>query len=242
MLHIFLLAGQSNMTGAGITAEIPPEQKTCPANVRLFEDGQWQDLLRHDQFGPEVGLAHELSLLLKDDQIVLCKVAAGGANLYYDWNPDGVSRGPEDLYRGPLYPILSRAIATITSELSAAGTPGKISGLFWMQGERDSVFEFMAESYEKNLTDFIANVRTNAENRELPVILGKISPRVYSLKEKRFQHPFRRIVQHAQQAVADADPLVSLVETTDLPQADNLHFDTGGQLELGKRFARAYNT
>ena len=55
MIRIFLLAGQSNMAGAGVTAEVP-EAFTCPANVRLFQEGQWRDLLWREQFGQLIPL------------------------------------------------------------------------------------------------------------------------------------------------------------------------------------------
>jgi len=235
-----LLAGQSNMVGAGITAQIPTAQRTPPGNVRLFEDGEWRDLLWRDRFGPEVGLSQPLSSAFPDDQIVLYKIARSGANLYYDWNPDGVSTGPEDEYRGPLYPEFTDALGTLKVQLSSSGEFIEFSGLMWMQGERDSVFEFMAESYERNLTDFVNAVRKDIGNDNLPFIIGQIAPRVYRLEEGQFQHAFRHIVQDTQHAVAKSNSLVELVETMDLPQSDNLHFDTGGQLELGRRFAEAF--
>jgi len=240
MIRIFLLAGQSNMVGAGITAQIPTAQKTHPGNVRLFDDGEWRDLFWRDRFGPEVGLSQTLSSAFPDDQIVLCKVARGGANLYYDWNPDGVSKGPEDEYRGPLYPKLIGALETLNALFSPSNESFEWSGMMWMQGERDSVFAFMAESYERNLTDFVRVVRSDTGNENLPFIIGQIAPRAYRLEEGQFQHAYRHVVQEAQRAVAHSDRWVELVESMDLPQSDNLHFDTGGQLELGRRFAEAY--
>ena len=240
MVRIFLLAGQSNMVGAGITAQIPTAQKTLPGNARLFEDGEWRDLFWRDRFGPEVGLSQPLFSAFPDDQIVLCKVARGGANLYFDWNPDGISKGAEDEYRGPLYPKLIEALETLNAQLSSSSESFEWSGMMWMQGERDSVFESMAEFYEKNLTDFVSAIRRDTGNENLPFVIGQIAPRVYRLEEGRFQHAYRHVVQEAQRAVASSNPLVELVETMDLPQSDNLHFDTGGQLELGRRFARAY--
>jgi len=235
MIRIFLLAGQSNMVGAGITA-----QKIPSGNVRLFEDGEWRDLFWRNRFGPEVGLSQTLSSAFFDDQIVLCKVAQGGANLYYDWNPDGVSKGAEDEYRGPLYPKLIEALETLNAQLSSSSESFEWSGMMWMQGERDSVFESMAESYERNLTDFVSVVRRGTGNGNLPFVIGQIAPRVYRLEEGQFQYAYRHVVQEAQRAVASSNPLVELIETMDLPQSDNLHFDTGGQLELGRRFAKAY--
>jgi len=227
------------MAGAGITAQIPEAQRITPQNVRLFEEDAWRDLLWRDRFGPEFGFAKGISAAFPNDQIVLCKVARGGANLHYDWNPDGISNGPEDEYRGPLYPRLKASLETLRTQLPAMDASWEASGMVWVQGERDSVFEFVAESYQSNLAAFITAVRMDAGNSKLPFAIGQISPRVYKLEEGRFQHAFRHVVQEAQRAASCSDPLTELVETFDLPQWDNLHFDTGGQIELGKRLAQA---
>jgi hypothetical protein len=235
----FILAGQSNMAGAGVPKELPPPLAALPARVRLFEEGQERDLLWRPRFGPEIGLAHELARAFPDDPIILCKVARGGANLHYDWNPDGVSQGPEDEYRGPLYPRLLEALRALPAAIGLPRHPLQVCGLVWMQGERDSVFEFMARAYSKNLTAFIAAIRRDTSQAGLPCILAEVSPRVYRLAEGRFQHAFREVVREAQHTVARQDSRVGLVETMDLPQCDNLHFDTAGQILLGQRCARS---
>lgn len=228
------------MEGLGITAQIPKALRKSFNNVRLFEDDEWHDLLPRESFGPEVGFSLEISFAFPNDKIVLCKVARGGANLYYDWNPDGISKGLEDEYRGPLYPKIMTAINKLKKHLSFGDELWEISGLIWMQGERDATFKFMSESYGRNLAAFVAAVRKDTANPELPLILGQIAPRVYIPEEGKFQHPFRNTVQEAQRQFTRIDPFAKLVETVDLPQSDNLHFDTGGQIELGKRFAQAY--
>jgi hypothetical protein len=238
--RVFLLAGQSNMVGAGLTGDLPPDLRAAPPNVRLFEDGQERDLVWGETFGPEVGFAHTLAPHLDPDPLVLCKTARGGANLFYDWNPDGVSRGPEDEYRGPMYPALIEHLQQVASALQDSDGDSRLEAMLWMQGERDSVFPFMAGAYEENLLGFIAAVRRDTGAANLPFILGRVAPRVYLLQERRFQHAWREVVQDAQQRVAEDEDGVALVETRDLPQSDNLHFDARGQLELGRRFARAY--
>ena len=85
----------------------------------MFENGEFRELVHGDTFGPEVGFAHEIVQVYPEDTIVLCKVAFGGANLYYDWNPDGVSQGPEDVYRGPMYPKLIDAVFRLKAVLKA---------------------------------------------------------------------------------------------------------------------------
>jgi hypothetical protein len=131
------------------------------------------------------------------------------------------------------------ALETLNAQFSSSSEPFEWSGMMWMQGERDSVFEFMAEAYERNLADFVKAVRRDTDNEDLPFVIGQIAPRLYRLEEGQFQHAYRHIVQESQRAVANSTRLVEFVETMDLPQSDNLHFDTGGQLELGRRFAEA---
>lgn len=240
MTRLFLLAGQSNMAGAGVTAGLPGQYTTTPERIRLFEDGEFRTLAYADTFGPEIGFAHEIIQVYPDDSIILCKVAVGGANLYYDWNPDGVSQGPEDVYRGPLYPKLINAVSQLTALLKEENIEPVITGMLWMQGERDAVFDFMAGTYEQNLKGFIACIRRDTHVAGLPFIMGQICPRIIIPDTGKYNHAWRRTVQVAQRNTADNERGVYLVATDDIPQSDNLHFDTLGLLELGKRFARMH--
>ena len=233
MTNVFLLAGQSNMAGAGTSAEIPERLAKTPEGIRLYEDGEMRELVWRDAFGPEVGFAHGIAGEVAGP-VVLCKVARGGANLRYDWNPDGTSRG-EDEYRGPLYPRLIEAAKGVASSVGECA----FAGMLWMQGERDSVFEDMAKVYEDNLRVFIASVRRDVGAPDVPFVTALPSPRKYNIGPGAFQHAHREIVQAAQARYVESDPNAALVKTHDLPQSDNLHFDTGGQLVLGQRFAEA---
>lgn len=237
--RIFLFAGQSNMVGSGAVSELPAALLKPPAGTHLYEDGALHDsLLWRAHFGPELGFAHALATSSASAPTILCKVAASGANLAYDWAPDATARSHEDTYRGPLYPRLVDHIGQLTRLCS----PARIEGMLWMQGERDSVFSSMAESYERNLTAFIEAIRRDSGVRDLPFVLGLIAPRVYRIAEGVFQHAHRDVVRAAQLRVAAALPCVMTVETNDLPQRDNLHYDTGGQVELGRRFAKGYRS
>jgi lysophospholipase L1-like esterase len=242
MTHIYILAGQSNMAGAGRTAELPEPLRSCPPNVRLFEDGQPRALLWREKFGPEVGFSDELAAALPSEPTILLKLAQGGANLAYDWNPDGVSQSPEDTYRGPLYPRLLESLSLLAAHLKQQAEEPRVAGMLWMQGERDAVFDFMAAAYEANLRRFIGRVRSDTGEPDLPFIIAQICPRMIDLQAGRFVHAHRRRVQVAQAAVARNDPHAAYVSTDDLPQSDNLHFNTAGQIELGRRLARAYVT
>jgi hypothetical protein len=240
MTKLFLLAGQSNMEGAGLSSRLSEVLRKAPDNVRFFDEGKLRDLVWRARFGPEVGFAHEISASFPREQIVLCKVARSGSNLYYDWAPDRTSGGTEDEYRGPFYPKLLASLGELHSVLDARNKRCECAGLLWMQGERDAVFESMAESYEANLRAFIARVRADVNAPVLPFLIGLISPRKCKPGTSQSTHPYRDIVREAQARIADSMAHVAMVETMDLTQSDGLHFDAEGQVELGRRFAPAY--
>lgn len=242
MTRVFLLAGQSNMEGAGaVSSRLPASiRDRLPRDVQLFEDDDWRTLLWQDHFGPEVGFVRELAPVPAGDRLVLCKVARGGSNLHYDWHPERATGGMGERYLGPLYPKLIAAYTSVAAPLERSDERWECAGLLWMQGERDAVFETMARAYAVNLETLIAAVRADTGRERLPVVVGLVSPRVYELAHERFQHRYRQVVRDCQRWVARTDPRVALVDTTDLPQCDNLHYDTPGQFEFGRRCARAW--
>ncbi len=239
--RIYLLAGQSNMVGGGLVDDLPDALKSVPDTIRLFADEAFQPFLHGRTFGPELGFAQAMAKALPDQPMVLCKVARGGANLYYDWKPDCTSGGPEDQYRGPIYPLLLANLQALQARLAAAGELAGIAGMLWMQGERDSVIEPMAKSYGDNLVAFIKRVRSDTGLADMPFVMGEIAPRVLDFEGSRItrKHAYRDLVIDAQRAVCETVPGVSMVRSNDLPQGDNLHFTAAGQILLGQRYAEA---
>jgi hypothetical protein len=63
MVEMYILAGQSNMQGAGKTNEIPKTFKKLSENIKLFEDGEFREVLHKENFGPEFGFASALKTL-----------------------------------------------------------------------------------------------------------------------------------------------------------------------------------
>ena len=237
MTSIFILSGQSNMDGCATTADLPESLRATPPDLRFFHKGDFRQLCSEARFGPEVGIAHSLAAACPDDTIVLCKVSQSGANLYYDWDPDADSGGPEDQYRGPMYHQLLEALTVLKARLPAEDPA--VRGMFWMQGERDSVFEHMAAAYERNLEAFIERVRADIAHG-MPFVVAQIAPRVIDdIETGRYRHAWRGPVRAAQAAVAESLHNSALVPTDDLPQFDNLHYDAAGQILLGRRFAQA---
>ena len=97
-----------------------------------------------------------------------------------------------------------------------------------------SRFPVAGAQYGENLRVLVDALRSDLDDQELPFIFGQVD-----LPPDRY--PATAQVRAAQQAAA---PLISgavMVSTEGLAKRpDDLHYDTAGQLELGRRFARAY--
>lgn len=239
-VQVYLLGGQSNMDGGGFVTGLPPSLQLAQDDVRLFWSGRglWQGLSpastwsrygSGEYFGPEVTFGRAMQDATGDAAVAVIKHAVGGTNLADCWDP-GASRA--DASQGSCYRDFLATVDAALAALDAEGQPYEIAGMAWMQGEADATYEPFADAYADNLTHFVSRIREDVSAPSMPFAMGRIDCR---------QHcPWRDAVRSAQQAVADADPLVFAVETADLPQnADGLHFDASGVRTLGARLAAA---
>ncbi|MFN2225160.1 MAG: sialate O-acetylesterase [Anaerolineae bacterium] len=241
--RLFVLAGQSNMGGRGRYDELPAEDvagwegQALPANVHLAAVSLGVDLqpLPEDLFGPELALALVLAAAYPDERLVLVKYAVDGSSLL-DWAPQwdaataALTGFPEF---GPLYDKL----LALVEETTAEGQPGhgcRPAAAVWMQGERDALYPQAAAAYEANLVALIEALRADLGAPDLPFLVGQVDP-----PPERYRAA--AVVRDAQAEVARAVPGACLVDTEGLSRdEDGVHYDTAGQLELGRRFAKAY--
>lgn len=244
-LKIFILGGQSNMAGSGIPGELPPEYRKHPKNVRMpippRDRGRRPatDLVPFaplpERFGPEVAFAHAIARAWPDKQIVLIKMAIGGTSALAwapDWTPEGAAlTGNERV--GALY---DRLIKTqVKPILDRYGKEAKVVGILWAQGGRDGKFQKAAETYEANLTKIIKAFRRDLGDSQLPFVFA------HTVDAPVTGFPYIEQVRAGQKRVAGSVPRTALVPIDGLSRKrDRTHFDTQGQLELGRRFADAY--
>jgi len=72
---------------------------------------------------------------------------------------------------------------------------------------------------------------------DLPFVMGRISSSL--LKETPWVFDYTPVVQEAQERVAAGDENVHITNTNKLPTLeDNTHFNTKGQIRLGKAMAK----
>lgn len=261
---VFIFAGQSNMVGyatdnTALTASQQSQLSLQPSH-RLWAGQQdqpvsWVNMPTATQvntpdpsgsdprsfpissghgFGPELGASLTLSNGLFGQTVGAVKYAVNSTGLRaddsdVDWSPS----------TGELYSqMVSR-----TNTATAALPNSKISGFFWMQGERDATDQDRADLYQYNLLNLINTVRGSGPNGfndpNLPIVLGQIA------NDPGFGD-YTDTIRRAQANIAKLVPNVKLVSTDDLEHADNsvpfgaLHLSTKGTFDLGVRMGQAY--
>ena len=225
--HVIIMAGQSNMAGEGHLSEVADlPRPTSHANITLYQGKR-----DRKTFGPELTFLQALAEACPEHRFIVVKYARGGSSLM-DWDPvwspekAGTTRRP---CLGPLYfklmKRLKRAVGNKKVDYLA---------LLWMQGERDAAFLKAGRVYYDNLKRFIQYLRNDLQTQDLPILIGQINP-----TPKRYQA--KDLVAAAQSRASGSINRVYLVSTTGLSKyMDQVHYDSKGQLELGRRFARAF--
>ena len=246
-VQMFILAGQSNTEGLGLNTDLKsPYDKPEPKVQMWMNNDKGLEPLAGgfghvpQWFGSAVTLCHALKTALQGKPIVIVKAGYSGANLAADWNPK----------TGQWYGVLKEKIEKATAALTAQGKTVNLAGMFWIQGESDTMNKDMAEAYEANLTAFISTVRQDLKSPELPFVFTRVHEKLgdpESSVHGQGGFNFVPIVRKGQEAVATKVPRTKLVNTDKLslrlkpPNYDNLvHYDSEGFLDLGKALAKAY--
>ena len=258
VINVVLLAGQSNMEGAGNYDELSQAIKnriTATKNrvqyaLRDEEAGpltyKTSDYHKkkygaYKTFGPEMLIGLTLAEAYPNKRFLLLKTAYGGTSLYGAWNPYWTKANAIKAEKGykenlPLFSMFSENINKQLTLLDNQKQPYKIIGMLWLQGENDASKEFSAIGYQQNLTDLIKELRHKFNFK--PFVIGQINSTYGKFK----QGP--EIVRNAMQVIADEDVNVDIVNTSinsnwlDYPKHDYVHYNTEGQVRLGKEFAK----
>lgn len=222
---VIVLAGQSNMLGQGRRAELDPTQRELPANVELVVSGRPAGPALGETFGPELALAHGFAAAHPGRKVRLLKFAIGTTSIRAwapDWSAEAAAVVGNESF-GALYPRLRDFVRT---ELGVDQAPHAI---LWFQGERDARFAPAAADYGPRLDEFIRRLRSDLSAPEAWFILGTVNP----------PYPDAGVVAATQRTTPERLSRIKVVSSEGLTKrADHLHYDTAGQWELGRRFAR----
>jgi hypothetical protein len=235
-LSLFILAGQSNMSG---WAEVPKDQST-DSRIYLFgNDYRWREAvepiddayLQVDKVSEDRGaglgpsLAFATALLKRDPQLAIGLIpCAKSASGIVEWQ--------RNLSDYSLYgSCLKRA--------RAASPMGRVAGILFFQGENDAELNPRVRprpaEWARLFTRLVADWRQDLADSNLPVVfaqLGAIEPSM--------AYPNLELVKTQQQSI-DL-PRVSMITTDDLPLLDGVHFTADSYRTIGERFAQAFGT
>lgn len=225
--EVVLMGGQSNMTGYGNVNEL---SKIRFENISFVDKGLNDKQMKpKNKFGMEVGLAMQLEKHFPERKFILIKYAIGGSSLL-DWSPEyNKEKAKITGHRefGNMYQKMLHLKDSVTNGLNT-----KIIALLWMQGERDARIPEAGKDYYENFKRLITALRKDVKQEKLPVIFGKVNP-----PPQKF--PALKIVVTAQQKIDAEVNQAFLIETDGLPKhKDRLHYNSNGQLALGKRFGK----
>ncbi|XHX80815.1 MAG: sialate O-acetylesterase [Stenomitos frigidus ULC029] len=239
-LQLFILAGQSNMSGMG---DVPLTNVATNTRIYVFgNDYRWKlaeepvddprnqvDLVSEDKpagFGPSVSFATTLLQQRPNIAIGLIPCAKGGS-LIHEWQ-----RNLNDM---ALY-------GSCLKRVRAASVMGTVAGLLFFQGEIDAIDPtehpnrtFLPHRWANEFTELISDWRSDLSLPELPVVFAQIGT---NTRPDRFKH--WAVVKEQQRQVRL--PFAVMMTTADLPWKDYVHFTTESYQIIGQRFANAYLT
>jgi len=238
-LRVFLLMGQSNMAGAAKAAELKSPYNEKHDRIRIWANGRWEYFLPRHRFGPGVSMAHELADIWPNDTIGIIKVAVGGTGIRgfeKNWSRKQADR-TWDGKKGSLYKDAMNAAAGAKNI-----SQPEFCGFVWKQGGADGRKKDLANEYYDTFKQLVSDLRTDLGDSDLPVfVLSNMNDEdLAKIKKPPGKRPYLGTVIMAQNRAGRDIPKVISVYHGALPRkADGIHFNTEGQVKLGKITASA---
>ncbi len=249
-VDLFLVMGQSNADGkadinnldsakAGLDRSDIQMYASSANNTPEIILGTWgvmnpgtNTAQSGNRFGPEVGFADSVKAIVDgggnayySNPVAVLKFAKGATTLATDWDANYVSNF--------MYDGMVETIPDGKFNLGQAGFRFNIKGLIWYQGESDAFSQTNADNYEDNLNDLFLDIRTRLKVPNLPIIICKID---YAANPPTYLTEVRA----AQQAVADTDSNIKIIDTSGLGRRDDVHLNAAGMYSLGESIATEF--
>lgn len=219
-IHIFLLAGQSNMEGVGDVEDYVPPPRHLSDRIFVFGKNYQLAIGREpvakSGVGPSVAFAATYleEIGCPNVSVALVPATRGGTNIG-QWAPS--------LNDGALY-------TEAVKRTLAASHLGRIRGVLFFQGEGDTDGdpEDHPDDWDAQFENLVQNLRDDFGTEDLPVVFAQLGAG---------QHTDWQKVKDAQIRVSLQNG--SMITTDDLPYGVGVHFTTSSYVEIGRRFAKA---
>ncbi|MGC4004447.1 MAG: sialate O-acetylesterase [Pirellulales bacterium] len=215
--HAFIKADPRRNNGLGSLESLAQDSAAAEKFKRLRnKDGAWtvrDDVWIHflerrgkltvgygagpDTFGPELGFGQVVGDAY-DEPVLLIKLAWGGKSLAVDFRPPS-SGGDVGPYYKDIVQRTKDVLENLKREFPELADRGyELAGFGWHQGWNDRVNQTYNDQYEKNLANFIRDVRKDLGAKDLPFVIAETG--MGGTAEK---HPRALSLMKAQAAVAE---------------------------------------
>jgi hypothetical protein len=238
-MSLFVMAGQSNMSGKGTL----PEMQHVNYHIYVFgNDYRWRLALEpidspigqvddvskdlYARYSPALSFATNLHALEPERIIGLIPCAKGETSIM-EWQQND---SDQSLYGSCL------------KRIRAAGLAGQVDGIIFFQGEADTVNPDMAphlplavNNYAEMFEKYVTDMRADLDDPNLPVVFAQIGSNKNSEKYVNWT-----IIQQQQESVMLA--CSAMITSDDLELRDEIHYTTSSYLIIGERFANAFRS
>jgi len=227
-LHLYVLAGQSNMAGRGLVGKIDSMQH--PRVFALNADMTWglaTEPLHFDKpniVGVGPGFAFGRAMAEEDTTVMigLIPTAVGGSSIAA-WRP---GRKHRSLNARPYDEAASRVFRVLALQ------GGELKGIIWHQGEADR--NSPPDEHLENLIELVNRFRTDFQTSDLPFVAAQMAE-YYTDRE-----PGAAAINEAIAKLPIRAPNTAVVSAERFThKGDSVHLDTDSARELGRRYAEA---
>jgi alpha-N-acetylglucosaminidase len=219
--HVFLLMGQSNMTGGRPTYEDVPNLFFIPQQEKDWVPAQ-KGKMRSYALGVE--FAKNYLETHPGVTVGLIPAAKGGASI-------------GALHKGST--IYAQAMAKAATSMKS----GVIKGVLWHQGESDTVHPHLAKAYEDKLLALVKDLRADLKNEKLPFVVGDLGEFYgtgkYHIKNIASIESLRKVLR----GLPSKLPYTGYSDSTGCEhRGDFVHFDSKANVIRGKKYAAAFES
>lgn len=152
--------------------------------------------VKDDRIGPELGFGTVVGDAFAEP-VLLIKLAWGGKSLARDFRPPS-SGGETGPYYNEIVERTRAVLKNVKTEFPELGDRGyELAGFGWHQGWNDRIDQAFNDEYEKNLANFIRDIRKDLGVPNLPFVIAETGMSGHEEK-----HPRALSLMKAQAAVA----------------------------------------
>ncbi|MEX2673514.1 MAG: sialate O-acetylesterase [Phycisphaeraceae bacterium] len=186
-----------------------------------------------EHIGPEYGFGFAVGDHY-EDPVLIIKSAWGGRSLAHNFLSPGSADYPEPEQDGDMgfhYAEIIRHVKQITGNLEQyyphySGNGYEIVGLGWHQGWNDRISPQAVNAYEKNIAQFVKDIRSDLGIKALPFVIANTGMGGWDIPpEARYKERVEKLME-AQLAIADPEAYpefagnVAGVETRDFQRPE----------------------